>query len=249
MSSDNSSTGWYPNEPLLSPANVTGGDFGELFDTQLNGEVYAQPLVSQPTVLAVTENDYAYGLNSTTGAIEWQDNFGPQANPLASIGCGDVGNSLGITGTPVIDPSTGIAYFVAGKDSGTGGATQWFMEAVNVQTGAMAPGWPAGGVPIEGSADNNSGTVFNGEWQTQRPGLVLINGVVYAAFGSQCDYGNWEGWLVGVSESTASITTMWSSEECGASDLSRRTGRWYLAVGFAAGRRRRRRHVRLDRQR
>ena len=178
MSSDNSSTGWYPNEPSLSPANVTGGNFGELFDTQLNGEVYAQPLVSQPTVLAVTENDYAYGLNSTTGAIEWQDNFGTPANPLQSINCGDVGSSLGITGTPVIDPSTGIAYFVAANNSGPSGATQWFMQAVNVQTGAPATGWPTGGVPIQGSADNNSGTVFNGNWQTQRPGLVLINGVV-----------------------------------------------------------------------
>jgi hypothetical protein len=214
QSSDSSSTGWYPNEPLLSPSNVTGGDFGERFDTQLNGAVYAQPLVSQPTVLAVTENDYAYGLNSTTGAITWTDSFGPQADPLAQIGCADIGSNLGITGTPVVDPSTGIAYFVAAKDSGAGGATQWFMEAVNVQTGALAPNWPAGGVPIVGHADNNSDTVFNGEWQTQRPGLVLINGVIYAAFGSQCDFGNWEGWLVGVSESTASITTMWSTEEC-----------------------------------
>ena len=211
MSSDNSSTGWYPNEPLISPSNVTGGKFGELFDTQLNGAVYAQPLVSQPTVLAVTENDYAYGLNSTTGAVEWHDNFGPQADPLQQIGCADIGSSLGITGTPVIDASTGIAYFVAAKDSGVGGATQWFMEAVGVQTGAPAPNWPMNGVPIQGSADNNAGTVFNGEYQTQRPGLVLINGVVYAAFGSQCDYGSWEGWLVGVSESTASITTMWST--------------------------------------
>jgi hypothetical protein len=214
MSSDNSSTGWYPNEPLLSPANVTGGGFGELFDTQLNGQVYAQPLVSQPTVLAVTENDYAYGLNSTTGAIEWQDNFGPEANPLQQIGCADVGSSLGITGTPVSDPSTGIAYFVAAKDSGANGATQWFMEAVNVQTGVPAPGWPTNGVQIQGSADNNSDAVFNGEYQTQRPGLVLVNGVVYAAFGSQCDYGSWEGWLVGVSEANANITTMWSTEDC-----------------------------------
>ncbi len=121
------------------------------------------------------------------------------------------------------------------------------MEAVNVQTGATAPGWPAGGVPIQGSADNNSGTVFNGNWQTQRPGLVLINGVVYAAFGSQCDFDHWEGWVVGVSESTASITSMWSSEECGASTCPGKSGRWHLAVGFATGRRRQRRHVRLDR--
>jgi len=213
MASDNSVTGWYPNEPALSPANVEGGDFGELFDTQLVGKVYAQPLVVQPTVLTVTENDYAYGINSTTGAIEWQDDFGPQADPLAQINCADIGATLGITGTPVIDPSTDVGYFVAAKDSGANGSTQWFMEAVNVQTGATPAGWPSGGVPIEGSADNDPGTVFNGEYQTQRPGLVLVNGVVYAAFGSQCDFGNWEGWLVGVSESSASITTMWSSEE------------------------------------
>ena len=224
MSSDNSSTGWYPNEPLLSPSNVTGGKFGEVFDTQLNGQVYAQPLVSQPTVLAVTENDYAYGLNSTTGAIQWTDYFGPQANPVLNIGCADVGSSLGITGTPVIDPSTGTAYFTAAKESAVGHLTQWFMEAVNVQTGRTPTNWPAGGVPIVGSADNNPDTVFNGQYETQRPGLVLVKGVVYAAFGSQCDYGNWEGWLVGVSESNASITTMWSTEECSPSVCSGEPG-------------------------
>jgi hypothetical protein len=41
---------------------------------------------------------------------------------------------------------------------------------------------------------------------------VLVNGVVYAAFGAQCDNGIWEGWLIGVSEASAAITTMWSSE-------------------------------------
>jgi hypothetical protein len=224
MSSDSSVTGWYPNEPNLSPANVSGGNFGELFDTQLNGQVYAQPLVTQPTVLTVTENDYAYGINSTTGAIEWQDNFGPPADPLAQIGCGDVGTNLGITGTPVIDPSTDVAYFVAAKDAGTNGATEWFMEAVNVQTGTTPSGWPTGGVEIQGSADNDPGTVFNGQYQTQRPGLILVNGVVYATFGSQCDYGSWEGWVIGVSESTHAITTMWSTEEDVADNIAGQPG-------------------------
>jgi hypothetical protein len=213
MSSDNSASGWYSNEPGLSPAKVKGGDFGELFNTQVNGAIFAQPLISQPTVLTVTENDFAYGLNAKTGTIEWQDNFGPAANPLAQIGCGPAGANMGITGTPVIDPSTNIAYFVAAKDTGTNGATQWFMDAVNVQSGATAPGWPAGGVLIVGSADGDPGTLFNGQYQLQRPGLVLVKGVVYAAFGSMCDVANWEGWLVGVSESSARITTMWSTEE------------------------------------
>ena len=92
------------------------------------------------------------------------------------------------------------------------------MEAVNVQTGTTPAGWPTNGVPIVGSADNDPGIVFNGDYQTQRPGLILVNGVVYAAFGSQCDYDSWEGWLVGVSAwasatSPDSITTMWSTEE------------------------------------
>ncbi len=212
MSADSSVTGWYPNEPKLSPANVTSGDFGEIFDTQLIGQVYAQPLVSQPTVLAVTENDYAYGLNSTSGAIEWQDNFGTPDDPLANIGCGDVGSDLGITGTPVIDPATDTAYFVVDNEE-AGNTSAYFMEAVNVQTGTAASGWPAGGVPIAGHADGNTSVVFNPNYQTQRPGLVLVNGVVYAAFGSQCDYGSWNGWLVGVSESTHSITTMWATEQ------------------------------------
>jgi hypothetical protein len=211
MSADSADTGWYPNEPLLSPTNVTGGDFGEIFDTQLDGQVSAQPLVSQPFALAVTENDYAYGLNSTSGAIVWQHSYGTPADPLTNIGCGDDGNALGITGTPVIDPTTHIAYFVAAEEVDNVAAD--YMEAVNVQTGAPPPGWPANGVPIQGSADNDPGTVFEGNYETQRPGLVLVNGVVYAAFGSQCDYDNWEGWLVGVSETTASITTMWSTEE------------------------------------
>ena len=212
MSSDNLETGWYPNEPQLAPSAVSGGDFGELFDTQLTGAVYAQPLISQPTVLAATENDNVYGLNSSTGAIQWQRNFGPQADPLAQTGCGDIGANMGVTGTPVIDPATDTAYFVAATSDGTSGATRYYMDAVNVQTGATPAGWPAGGVLIQGSADNDAGTVFDGQWETQRPGLVLVNGVVYAAFSAECDLGNWTGWLIGVKESSASITTMWASE-------------------------------------
>ena len=232
MSADSSVTGWYPNEPQLSPAAVTGGSFGETFDVKLNGAVYAQPLVSQPTVLAVTEANFAYGLDSTTGAIEWQDSFGAPSNPLQNIGCGDVGSQLGITGTPVIDPTTGIAYFVAAKQE-AGNTSADFMEAVNVQSGVPPSGWPAGGVPIAGSADGDPGTVFNANYQTQRPGLVLVNGVVYAAFGAQCDLKSWEGWLVGVSESTASITTMWSSEQGVANNVDGQPGAGIWQSGSA----------------
>jgi len=53
MSSDNLDTSWYPNEPQLTPSAVTSGNFRQIFNTGLTGQVYAQPLVSQPMVLAL----------------------------------------------------------------------------------------------------------------------------------------------------------------------------------------------------
>ncbi|MCU1495962.1 MAG: bamB 2 [Acidimicrobiaceae bacterium] len=212
MSGDNLETGWYPSESQLAPSAVTSGDFGQLFSTSVVGHVYAQPLVSQGTLLAATEQNDVYGLDPSTGVIKWSDNFGAPWNPLQQLNCGDLTPYMGITGTPVIDQATDTAYFVADTGTGPNGSAVYYMEAVNVATGATAAGWPASGVLIQGSADDDPGTVFDAEYEAQRPGLVLVNGVVYAAFGAHCDLGNWTGWLVGVSTSTASITTMWATE-------------------------------------
>ena len=202
-SNNNSSNGWYPNEPTLTPSAVspaTGGTFGKIFDTSLSGKIYAQPLVDQGVVLTVTENGDAYGLNATTGQIIWTESYGA-ATPTNDPGgnqCGDVGTSLGITGTPVIDPATNVAYFVDARATGPdrvilgvnyGPSTQYYLEAASVLNHGNAPsGWPVGGVLITGTADNDASTVFQSDYETQRPGLVLVHGVVYAAFSSQCDY-------------------------------------------------------------
>src|SRR6516165_1276613 len=37
--------GWDPNEPTLTPAALSGGHFGQIFKTSVNGQVYAQPLI------------------------------------------------------------------------------------------------------------------------------------------------------------------------------------------------------------
>src|SRR5438270_11335979 len=68
-SQDNLRTGWDRQEPMLTPGAITGSNFGQLFATQLNGQVYAQPLVIGDTVIASTENDWVYGLDAVTGAI------------------------------------------------------------------------------------------------------------------------------------------------------------------------------------
>ena len=69
-------TGWYNDEAALDPATVGGGSFGQLFSTSISGQVYAQPLVSQGTLLVVTEANTIYGLNAVTGAQNWSRTLG-----------------------------------------------------------------------------------------------------------------------------------------------------------------------------
>ena len=69
------------------------------------------------------------------------------------------------------------------------------MHALNVTTGAEQPDFP---VLISGAASNDPLQTFGATYQLQRPGLLLMNGVVYAAFGSHCDLAPTHGWVVGV---------------------------------------------------
>ena len=117
VSEDTLRTGWDPNEPSLSPTNVTASNFGSLFSTQLDGQIYAQPLVAAGTLIVATENDEVYGLDPATGAIRWTHNVGP-ARPASAIGCGDLTPNLGVTSTPVYDPASNAVYFTAKVNDG-----------------------------------------------------------------------------------------------------------------------------------
>ena len=65
---DDLRTGWYPDEGALTPQLVSGGTFGQLWSAQVNGQVYAQPLLSPSgTLIVATENDKVYGLESGHG--------------------------------------------------------------------------------------------------------------------------------------------------------------------------------------
>jgi outer membrane protein assembly factor BamB len=203
--------GWYPDEPALSPATVTGGNFGQLFSANVDGQVYAQPIVSQGTLLVATENNNVYGLDPHTGAQKWQRTYGTPFNP-SDIACGDISPHIGITGTPVVDPATNIAYFTDKEYvSGSSGPTHYFAHAIDVSTGAEEPGWPT---LIQGYADNASqidAHLFHPDTQLQRPGLLLMDGVIYMGFGSSCDAAPYTGWIVGISTTTHAITTMFTT--------------------------------------
>jgi len=205
---DSLRTGWDRDEPGLSPSAVASSNFGKLFSSTVDGQVYAQPLVVGTTVIAATENNAVYGLDSATGAAKWTRKLGP-AWPASTVGCGDLTPNIGITSTPVYDPATKSVYLLAKTNDGASKLfPHWYMHALDVATGAEKPGFP---VTIQGSPTNDPARPFNPMTAMQRPGLLLLNGVVYAGFASHCDYTPFVGYVVGVS-TAGRQTTMWATE-------------------------------------
>jgi hypothetical protein len=195
-------TGWDAAEPELSPAMLRSGRFGQLFRTHVLGQVYAQPVVAGQTVVVATEADWAYGLSATTGRVLWRRHLGTPF-PRRLDRCGDLGPYVGVTGTPVYDPQTGAVYLVA--ETG-GGSPSWWLFGLSVRTGRIVKrAW------IHGTATNDRHIGFNSFTQFQRPGLLLMNGWVFAAFGSHCDQGSYDGWVASV-ELAGRTVRLWSDQ-------------------------------------
>jgi outer membrane protein assembly factor BamB len=172
---DNARTGY------LSVSNFTSVTKGWT-SPALDGSIYAEPLIFRGDVFVATENNSVYALDGKTGSPLWQRNLGPpvEANTLP---CGDIDPVTGITGTPVIDPSTGVLYVVTFSEMHH---TMW---ALNVTTGSVV---------FQRAADPPG---FNDSTQQQRTALTLANGVVYFGYGGlagDCDV--YTGWVVGLAE-------------------------------------------------
>jgi len=210
---DDLRTGWYPDQSSLTPQLVSGGTFGQLWSTAVDGQVYAQPLLANGTLLVATENNKVYGLNPATGAAKWAAplNLGAPWK-AADIGCGDLTPNIGVTATPVIDAATNTAYMTHKTyASGTSGPAAYWMDAIDLSTGAQKAGFP---VRLSGTAQNASGQTFNATTELQRPGLLLMDGVVYAAFGGHCDITPYQGWVFGVSTSGV-VKARWVADQTG----------------------------------
>jgi Abnormal spindle-like microcephaly-assoc'd, ASPM-SPD-2-Hydin/PQQ-like domain len=216
-SGNNLRNGWDPNEPTLTPAAVSGGTFGQLFKTALKGQIYAQPLVIGSTVIVATEQDWVYGLNATTGAILWSDQLG---TPYNITSCSDLVPDIGVTSTPVYDPSTNTVYVMAlVKEI----SYEYHLFGINASTGAITLKQR-----IAGTATNDSHITFNAITQNQRVGLLLMNGWVYAGFASYCDHGTYNGFIGGVNVTTHA-TTLWT-DESGTTDT--KGGIWQSGGGL-----------------
>jgi hypothetical protein len=204
---DSARDGANTNETLLTPANLNMSHFGRLFSFPVDYVVMAQPLympnVNIPgqgthnVVYVATEADSVYAIDADTGAQLWHAsmlNGGTTASGIY-LPCGSGPGFLeeGITGTPVIDPTTNTMYLVAKTLLGT--TVRHHLHAIDITTGNEQPGSP---VLITATSTSKKGHVthFNSLHQKNRPGLLLLNGVLYLGFGSNyCNDAN-SGWVL-----------------------------------------------------
>jgi iron transport multicopper oxidase len=259
QAADDLRSAWYSNQPDLAPEIVEGRDFGRLFSRRVEGQVYAQPLVSSGILLVATEANHVYALDPGDGHVLWEVGpdrlglpFDPQAyrNEKDKRQCMDLVPTVGITGTPVVDPSSGVAYLVA-KTSSTndctpaaGGHVEWCAHALDLgDHGRELQGFPVRVWPASEKAATLHGNTVVPENLSQRSGLLLLGGVVYAAFGAMCDLSPWTGWVVGVPTTGKGVRTRWSTEtgaidgagvwQSGGGLVSDGPGRIFLATGNA----------------
>jgi hypothetical protein len=214
---DNSLTGQNQHESELTPSSVGPSTFGKLFGCPVDGAIFAQPLyvanvamanVTHNVVYVATEHDsvYAFDADANSCQILWQVSF---INPTAGVttvpatdisGQTDIVPEIGITGTPVIDPSTATLYVVAKTKVLQNGIYVYKQElhALDLTDGAEKFNGPAIiKATVSGSGDGSlAGEIsFDPLKENQRSALLLAQGNVYVAFDSYDDTQPFHGWL------------------------------------------------------
>ena len=157
-----------------------GSGLTQAWSATLDGAVYGEPLGVAGQVIVATENDTVYSLDPTSGSVTWHQHLGTPV-PLSTLPCGNI-DPLGITSTPVYDPSSATVFVVAEI---TGPAHKLF--ALDATNGAVR--WSRS-VDLAGHDPST---------HQQRAGLALGNGYVYISFGGLAgDCGQYQGEVVGV---------------------------------------------------
>ncbi|HTW32031.1 MAG TPA: choice-of-anchor D domain-containing protein [Candidatus Sulfotelmatobacter sp.] len=237
------------NEVVLTTGNVNSTQFGKLFSYSVDGYVYAQPLYvpnlsiagqgTHDVVFVATEHDsvFAFDANNSPSTPLWQVSFidpaaGITTVPAAAVsdsGCSNIGVEVGITGTPVIDPALNELFVVVRTLEN--GAYFQRLHVLDIANGTEVSGSPVviqASVPGNGEGSYGTGTVaFNELLENSRPGLLLMNGVVYLAFSSLCDKRPYHGWVLGYDENSLAQVSVFNNSPNGIA-----TGIWQSGNGI-----------------
>jgi hypothetical protein len=215
---DNARTSANTWETILTPANVNSASFGKLFSQPVDGFVVGQPLYLpgvnmlgqgvHNVVYVATMHDtvYAFDADSANAAPLWVTSifsYSPAgATTVPSTVKKNAGTTgwteLGIISTPVIDPVTNTLYLVAETYENLKVVHR--LHALDVTTGLEKFGGPT---TIAATYSlNGSTTTFADFYEMNRPGLLLANGEVYMAWGSNGNNAPSQGWVLSYNATT-----------------------------------------------
>jgi hypothetical protein len=213
---DNARTGQALAETILTPSNVNSTQFGKLFQANVDGKVDAQPLYASAVTIpsqgthdvlfAATEHDSVYAFDADSGTQLWKVSLLPAGETTSDDrGCGQVSPEIGVTATPVIDRSSGpngTIYVVAmSKDSSS--AYHQRLHALDITSGAEEFGGPKevqATFPGTGDNSNGSNVIFDPAQYKERPGLLLLNHLIYTSWSSHCDIAPYTAWIIAYNE-------------------------------------------------
>lgn len=216
-------TGQNLNETTLTTKNVNASSFGLLFVIPVDGKVDGQPLyvsnlsISSGThnvLFLVTEHGSVYAFDADKGTQLWQiSTLGAGESTSDDHGCNQVTPEIGVTATPVIDPSAGAhgTIYVVAMSKDAAGHYHQRLHALDLTTGAEEFGGPKeiqASYPGTGDNSSSGNVIFDPGQQLERPGLLLLNGVIYTTWGSHCDIRPYTGWVIGYDENTLSQTSV-----------------------------------------
>jgi len=219
-------------QPLwVSNVTIGGVKRNVLIVATMHNSIYAFDADSSPCVTLWHANllDSAHG--GTTGEVP-APSFG--SGSLLGGGSGDIAPAVGILGTPVIDGSTKTIYAVTKSENTTTLAFFQRLHAIDLTTGAEKFSGPApinSFITVTGTGDGSSSGVvpFDAQHENQRPGLALVNGVVYVSWASHEDADPYHGWVLGFNASNLGLSQKFNSSPNGG-----RAGIWMSGGAPAA---------------
>src|SRR5215469_12145303 len=197
-------TGWNSQETQLNYTNVNNASLSVqvIHLDNKNDQVDAQPLIALNVQIAGGKHDVVYVATEANNIYAFDAYSGARLNmvnlgPPVSTWCQYNGPVVGITGTPVIDPGNSTMYVITYNTDSSNNPV-YFIHALDLAT--LTDKVPPQQITASQMLSDGKTTFkFNATWERQRPGLLLVNGNVYAGFGGFCDSGGDQarGWVLG----------------------------------------------------
>jgi len=254
---DLSRTGSNLAETSLTAKNVSTATFGKLFEREVDGDIYAQPLiktrVSIPgagvhnVIYVATANNSLYAFDADSPAATqplWCHSHEVFGNPVPKEDVVDLppdekylnfASTIGIVATPVIDPTTNTIYVVA--QSKKNNEYNFHIHAFDIATGREKTEMHSPIAVTASAIGNGVGNVdghivFSPRKMLNRPGLLLVGGYLYLAFTSHMDGEpsfDYHGWIVAYDAKTLERVSVFCTTPDGIQG-----GIWQSAAGLAA---------------